>query len=159
MALGSFLFTPHWFSWNQETCVPFFPPQRAWKGGRALRRAGRPTMCSGRVSLANEGGPSLLLLTQAGDRADWMPRTPQGLRMLVLLSAFFLLSSPELSAPLPLLQGGSSGPHAFWTPSPAMPPQPFSSTSRLIFSQFSALTFSLLSSPQYQKHFTPSLPL
>lgn len=107
----------------------------------------------------NEGGPSLPLLTQAGDRADWMPRTPQGLRMLALLSAFFLLSSPELSAPLPLVQGGSSGPHAFWTPPPAMPPQPFSLTSGLIFSQFSALSLTLLSSPQDQKHFTLSLPL
>lgn len=36
---------------------------------------------------------------------------------------------------------------------------PFSSTSGLIFSQFSALSLSLLSSPQDQKHFTLSLPL
>ena len=79
-------------------------------------------LCSGRVSLANEGGPSRPLLTQAGDTADWMPRTPQGLGKLALLSAFLLLSSPELSAPLPLVQGGSFDPRAFWTPPPAVPP-------------------------------------
>lgn len=114
-------------------------------------------LCSGRVSLANEGGPSLPLLAQAGTQRGWMPGNPARAQEagtpLCLPFCFLPLSSLLL---YPWFKGGSFGPRAFWTPPPAVPPfhQPGAHFSP------SSVPFPLacFPSPQDQKHFTLSLP-